>query len=129
MLTCCRLLQAILNHHQRLRLLSLCSNGTEYQYYTDSEVSTFKCTPCVKILCLQQSNDTPVKTHSSTSDLPKKVISPEWSLVLPSVIASDKYEALCVQLESVRFNGICTTDLIKYLINAVSKLSEDVTQP
>jgi hypothetical protein len=59
---------------------------------------------------------------------PKKVISPERSLVLPPVIDSDKYEALCVQLETVRLNGACALDLIQALIAAVNKLSDDVTQ-
>jgi hypothetical protein len=33
-----------------------------------------------------------------------------------------------VQLETVRLNGVCAVDLIKSLIDAVNKLSEDVTQ-
>jgi hypothetical protein len=49
-------------------------------------------------------------------------------LVLPPVIDTDKYEALCVQLETVRLNGACALDLIQSLIAAVNILSDDVTQ-
>jgi hypothetical protein len=63
---------------------------------------------------------------SSTSDLPKKIVSPERALVLPPVFDSDKYEALSVQMETVRLNGVCTIDLIKTLLDTVHKLSEDV---
>jgi hypothetical protein len=63
---------------------------------------------------------------SSTSDLPKKIVSPERLLVLP--FDCDKYKALSVRLETVRLNGVCITDLIKSLVDAVNKLSEDVTQ-
>jgi hypothetical protein len=70
-----------------------------------------------------------VKTRSSsTSDLPKKFIYPEGSLVLPPVMDTDKYEALCVQLETVRLNGACALDLVQSLIAAVNKLSDDVFQ-
>jgi hypothetical protein len=83
----------------------------------------------MKVLRLQQSDDTPVKTHlSSTSDLPKNVISPERSLVLPPVMDTNRYEALCVQLETVRLSGACALDLIQSLIAAVHKLSDDVSQ-
>jgi hypothetical protein len=83
----------------RFHLNCLQFSETEYQFYTGSGVSTFKCAFCVKALRLQQNDDTPVKTRSSsTSDLPKKVISPERALVLPPVSDSDKYEALSVQL-------------------------------
>jgi hypothetical protein len=102
-------------------------SDTEYQYYTNSGDSTYKCATCVKILCLQRSDDTPVKARSSsTSDLPK-VISPERSLVLPPVMDTDK--VLCLQRETVRLNGTCALDLIQSLIAAVNKLSDDVTQP
>jgi hypothetical protein len=78
---------------------------------------------------MQRRDDTPVKTRSSsTSDLPKKVISPERSQVIPPVMDTDKYEALCVQLETVHLNGVCALDLIQSLIAAVNKLSDDVTQ-
>jgi hypothetical protein len=87
---------------------------TEYQFYTGSGVSTFKSASCVKALCLQRNDDTPVKTRSSsTSDLPKKVISPERALALPPISDPDKYEAPSVQLETVRLNGVCAIDLIK----------------
>jgi hypothetical protein len=65
---------------------------------------------------------------SSTSDLPKKVISPERSLVLPPVIDTDKYEALCVQLETVRLNSVCAINLITSPTDTVNKLSDDVSQ-
>jgi hypothetical protein len=38
----------------------------------------------------------------------------------------DKFEALSVQLETVRLNGVCTIDLIKTLLDTVHKISEDV---
>jgi hypothetical protein len=83
----------------------------------------------VKVLHVQRSDDTLVKTRSSsTSDLLKKVISPERSLVLPPVMDTDWYEALCVQLETVRLNGACALDLVQSLIVAVNKLSDDVSQ-
>jgi hypothetical protein len=83
----------------------------------------------MKVLRLQWSDDTPVKTRlSSTLDFPKKVISPERSLVLPPVMDTDRYEALCMQLETVRLNGACALDLIQSVITAVNKLSDDVTQ-
>jgi hypothetical protein len=64
---------------------------------------------------------------SSTSDLPKKIVSPERASVLPVVFDSDKYEAVSIQLETLRLSGVCTTDLIKSLLDTVHKLSEDVT--
>jgi hypothetical protein len=68
-----------------------------------------------------------VKTRStSTSDAPRKVVSPDRSLVLPPVFDSDKFEALSVQVETVCLNGVCTMDLIKSLINKVTNLSEEV---
>jgi hypothetical protein len=74
---------------------------------------------------LTAGDDTPVKTRSSsTSDLPKKVVSPERSLVLPPVMDTDRYEALCVQLETVRLNGACALDLKQSLIAEVNKLSD-----
>jgi hypothetical protein len=70
-----------------------------------------------------------MKTRSSsTSDLPKKVICPERTLALPPGIDADEYEVLCVQLDTVRPNSVCAIDLIKSLIDAVNKLSDDVTQ-
>jgi hypothetical protein len=63
---------------------------------------------------------------SSTSDLPKEVVSPERALVLPPVFDSNKYEALRVWLETVRLSGVCIIDLIKALLDTVHKLSEDV---
>jgi hypothetical protein len=78
---------------------------------------------------LQRNDDTLVKTRSSsTTDLPKKVISPERALVLPPVSDSDKYEALRVQLDTVRLSGVCAIDLIRSLIDTVKKLSDDVAQ-
>jgi hypothetical protein len=63
----------------------------------------------------------------STSDLLKKVTSPEKSLVLPPTIHSDKYEASYVKLKMAHLNGVCAND-IKFLINAAYKLGEDVNQ-
>jgi hypothetical protein len=81
------------------------------------------------MLRVKRNDDTPVKTRSSSmSDLPKKVISPERALVLPSATDADKYEAICVQLEMVRLNGACTFYLIQSLVTTVNKLSDDVTQ-
>jgi hypothetical protein len=56
----------------------------------------------------------------------KKTVSLERSLVLPPVFDRDKYEALSVQLETVRLDGVCTIDLIKSLMYTVRELSEDV---
>jgi hypothetical protein len=81
------------------------------------------------MLRAKRNDDTPVKTRSSsTSDLPKKVFSPERSLVLPSATDADKYEAICVHLETFRLNGACTLDLIQSLVATVNKPSDDVTQ-
>jgi hypothetical protein len=74
-----------------------------------------------------RNEDKPVKLRSSsTSDLPKKIVSPERTLVLPPVFDTDKFEALSVQLETVRLNGVCTIDLLKTLMDTVHKLSEVV---
>ena len=111
----------------RFHLSCLQFNDAEYTYYMDSGVLTYKCAECVKLLRVQRNDDTPVKTRSaSASDAPRKVVSPERSLVLPPVFDSDKFEALSVQVETVRLNGVCTMDLIKSLINMVSNLSEEV---
>jgi hypothetical protein len=59
------------------------------------------------------------------SDLLEKITSPERALVLPQVFDSDKYEALSIQLETVRLSGFCTADLIKTMLNTVRELSED----
>jgi hypothetical protein len=37
-------------------------------------------------------------------------------------------ESLCVQLEAVRANGICTTEIVKPSVVIVSKLSSEVQQ-
>jgi hypothetical protein len=69
---------------------------------------------CFETLRSQRNDDTPVKPRSlSTSDLPKKIVSPKRALVLPPVFDSDNHEALSVQLETVRLNGVCTVDFIK----------------
>jgi hypothetical protein len=62
------------------------------------------------------------------SDLQKKIVSPERSLVLPSVFNSDKYKVLNFKLETVHLIGVCTINLIKPLVDVILKLSEDVTQ-
>jgi hypothetical protein len=54
--------------------------------------------------------------------------SPERALVLPPVSDSDKYEALSVQLETLRLNGVSAIGLIKSLIDTVNKLCDDVAQ-
>jgi hypothetical protein len=74
----------------RFHLSCVHISDTEFLYYTKSGVSTYKCLTCMTVLRQQRSDDTPVKTRSSsTSDLPKKVISPERSLVIPSVMDTD----------------------------------------
>ena len=86
----------------------------------DSGVSTYKCAECVKLLRVQRNDDSPVKTRSaSASDAPRKVVSPERSLVLPPVFDTDKFEALSVQVETVRHIGVCTLDLIKSLVGTL----------
>jgi hypothetical protein len=90
---------------------------TEYAVYTDSGASTYKCAAGVKSLRSQR-NDTAVKLRSSsTSDLPKKTVSLEMAFILPPVFDNDKYEALGVQLETVRLYDICITDPIKSLLD------------
>jgi uncharacterized membrane protein YjjP (DUF1212 family) len=71
----------------------------------------------------------PAKTHSySTLDMPTEVSSPtklissKRTLILPLVFDGDKYE-----VQIVRLNGLHTVNLIKYLLDLVNKLSEDVT--
>jgi hypothetical protein len=59
------------------------------------------------------------------SDHPKKIISPEGELVLPPVFDSNKYEVLSFQLETVHLNGVCTTNLLKFVLDIVHKISED----
>jgi hypothetical protein len=62
----------------------------------------------------------PVKFCSSSRlDIPKKIVSPERALVLSPVFDSDIYEALSVQLETVRLSGVCAIDLTKYLLATV----------
>jgi hypothetical protein len=73
----------------------------------DSGDSTYKCAARVKILSSHRNNDMLVKSRSSsTSDLPKKIVSLERALVVPPVFDSDKYEALRVQLETVLLNRV-----------------------
>jgi hypothetical protein len=71
---------------------------------------------------------TPVKPRSSsTSDLPKKIVSSERALALPAVFDSNKYVALSVfPLETLRLNGVCTTDHINAMFDTAHELSEDV---
>jgi hypothetical protein len=65
---------------------------TEHAYYTD-----YECAACVETLPSQKNDVTPEKPRSpSTSDLPKKLASPERALVLPAVFDNDKYEMLTV---------------------------------
>jgi hypothetical protein len=42
--------------------------------------------------------------------------------VIPPVFESDEFEELSVQVETVRLNKVCTMDLIKLLIEMVTKL-------
>jgi hypothetical protein len=68
----------------------------------------------------------PVKLRStSTSDVPKKIVSPERALFLAPVFDSDRYEELNVQLVRVHLNGVCTIDLIGTMLYTARKLSED----
>jgi hypothetical protein len=46
-------------------------------------------------------------------DLPKKIVLAERALFLSPVFDGDKYEALRVQLESMRLNEVCAVELIK----------------
>jgi hypothetical protein len=100
----------------------------EYAYYTDTAAFTHNCAACVKTVRSRRNDVTPVKSRStSTSDLPKKIISPERALVLSPVFGSDKCVALSVYLEILRLSGVCTIDFIKRnLLDTVHKLSEDV---
>ena len=111
----------------RFHLSCLQISDAEYAYYMDSGVSTYKCAECVKLLRVQRNDDTPVKTRSaSASDVPRKVVSPDRSLVIPPVFESDKFEALSVQVETVRLNGVCTLYLIESLTDMVTKLCGEV---
>jgi hypothetical protein len=75
---------------------------TEYAYYTDSGASAFKCAACVETLRSQRNDDAPVKPRFSlTSDLSKKIVSPQWALVLLPVFVSHKYWSLSAQLETI----------------------------
>jgi hypothetical protein len=49
-------------------------SDAEYTYYMDSEVSTYKCAECVKLLRVHRNDDTSVKTRSaSASDVPRRI--------------------------------------------------------
>jgi hypothetical protein len=63
-----------------------------------------------------------------SSDLPTKIASLCTTLALPVSIDSGKCEGLYVCLRDSSLNGACVLDLIKSLLDAVNKLSEDVTQ-
>jgi hypothetical protein len=66
---------------------------------------------------------------SSTSDLPKKIVSPTRALVLPPVFDTDKYEGLYRPTADSTCQWGCTVNLIKTLLDAVHKLREDVALP
>jgi hypothetical protein len=89
----------------RFHLLRPQFNDTKYAYYTDAGVSTYKCAACVKTLRSQMKDDTSVRPRES--DLQKKIVFPDRTLVLSLVFDNDKYsyEALSVQLGTVRLNG------------------------
>jgi hypothetical protein len=111
----------------RFHLSRLQFSETEYAYYTVSGASTYKRAACIKASPSEMNDDKPVKPRSSsTSDLAKKIVSFERALVLPPVFFTDKYEALSVQQETDRLNGVYTFDLKKTLLDTIHKLSEDV---
>jgi hypothetical protein len=62
---------------------------------------------------------------ASTSELPKKLLSPDRELVLPDLKDAD---SLSVQIETERLNGVKTTDYVKNVIPIVLKLSEEVQE-
>jgi hypothetical protein len=59
----------------------------------------------------------------STSELPKKLLSPKREFILPSV---KDPESLCVQIETVWLNGVNTYNLVENLLQMVLKLTEEV---
>jgi hypothetical protein len=65
----------------------------------ESGISTSKC----DLLSVEHHDDTTVKAGSaSTSDIPRLVLFPERPFVLPPVFESEKFEALRVQVDTVR---------------------------
>jgi hypothetical protein len=98
----------------------------EYAYCTNSGTSTYKCAACSKTLRSQRNEDASANPRSSTLDLPKKIVSPERTLVMPPVFNSDKREVLSIQQETVRLRGVCTIDLIQLLLDPAHELGEDV---
>jgi hypothetical protein len=62
---------------------------------------------------------------ASTSELPKKLLSPERELILPSL---KDPESLSVQTETVQLNGINTNNLVENLLQCFLKLNEEVQE-
>jgi hypothetical protein len=90
--------------------------------YRVSGTSIDKCVAYFKTLRSQGNDYTPVTPlSSSTSVLPKKIVSPERASVMPVVFDSDKYEAVSIQLETLRLNGVRKTDFINSPLDTVSE--------
>jgi hypothetical protein len=102
-------------------------SDTEHTFYMAEDKSTLKCAQCVKVLWSSRDENNPIGSIRSTSasELLKKLLSPERELVLPDLKDSD---SLSVQIETVRLNGINTTNLVENLIQKVLKLSEEVQE-
>jgi hypothetical protein len=78
----------------------------------------------VKHLLSVRDEDTLIRSHrsASTSEIGKKILSPERELILPPLKDND---SLSVQPETVRLNGVCTKNMIKNLTEMILKLSEE----
>jgi hypothetical protein len=85
--------------------------------------STYDCGACVKQLRYVRDENTPVGSlrSAATSEI-GKTVSPDGELILPPLEDND---SLSVQLETVRLNGVCTSNMIETLIEMSLKLFEE----
>ena len=130
-----------LKFHGRQRFISCCGpcetrfhleclnmSDAEFDFLTNTGVSTYKCSKCQKASKCMRNDNTPVKgiaivNNKDSSSSPKKVISPTRDLDLPPFRPN---ETLAVQLETVRLNGINTNEQIKELSELVKSLFSEV---
>lgn len=97
----------------------------EYDIYTQSGSSSYKCLKCVSASKSSHGDNTPVR--SSNGAAWKKVISPTRELVLPN-LSSSAAEGLSVQIETVRLNSVSLIDMVSDILEYVKSLQKDMCE-
>lgn len=97
---------------------------TEYNFFMDGGVSSYKCECCVSAAKGSRGDDTPVSSRKPVSPI-KKVVSPTRELNLPSLPSVD---SLSVQVETVRLNSVNILDTVSDILEYVKSLQKEMLE-